>query len=98
MDHKKDNYNVGHFDSSQRHSTKPISVLPPAPAYSQISSVIRTGPSDRNDTGILINAGSSQLYGSNDVGVHQGTKMTSLPLVHLGSYQVTVFRYDNTPM
>ena len=92
MDHKKDNYNVGHFDSSQRHSTKSISVLPPPPAYSQISSIILAGPSDRNDTGMLINAGSSQLYGSNDDSVHQGTKMTSLPLVHLGSFQVTGFQ------
>ena len=81
MNHKKGNYDVCQYNSSQPSNV--VSELPPPLAYTELSSVILTG--------LLIHGGSSQLYGSNDVHVHQGIKMTSLPLVHLGSYQVTVF-------
>ena len=95
MKHKKGNYNVGQYDSPNKQSSIVVSELPPPPAYSELSSVILTGCSDRTDTGLLISGGSSK-HGSNNDGVHQGIKMTSLPLVHLGSYQVTVFTKNPT--
>ena len=107
MKHKKGNYNVGQYDSPNKQSSIVVSELPPPPAYSELSSVILTGRSDRTehdlltscsdrtDTGLLISGGSSK-HGSNNDGVHQGIKMTSLPLVHLGSYQVTVFTKNLT--
>ena len=88
MSRKSGIYEVEHFGSTTARNSSNVAVIPSPPDYDDLSTVILTGRSFKDDEGFFVNQVPRHPHRSMGGHVHEGVKMTSVPLVHIGSYQV----------